>query len=204
MIKLSNYSRWDKYYQTYPLSELGWELGKPRPILVKLFKAGLVPRGKALDMCCGAGINPLYLAENGLDVTAIDISKTALRIARKKAFKAKRSIAFTLGSFVDLSFKPETFDFIFDMGCFHHVEIKERAKFIAGVYQVLKSQGIYMLTCFSRQNGSGWNHFTKQQLIDLFSKFFRFRKIEHYSSLEGDGVVRFFYTILMIKKDNQN
>jgi SAM-dependent methyltransferase len=201
---MSNYSRWDEYYRTYPLRELGWELGKPRPILVKFVRAGLVPRGKALDMCCGAGTNPLYLAENGLDVTAIDISKTALRIARKKACKAKRSIALSLESFVDLSFKSETFDFIFDMGCFHHVEIKGRAKFIAGVYQVLKSQGIYMLTCFSYQNGSGWNHFTKQQLIDLFSEFFKFMKIEHYSSLEGDGVVRFFYTVLMIKKDHQN
>ena len=31
--------------------------------------------------------------------------------------------------------------FVFDMGCFHHVEVEERAKFIAGVHRVLKEGG---------------------------------------------------------------
>ena len=86
------------------------------------------------------------------------------------------------------------------MGCFHHVEVDERGKFIAGVHSVLKNGGAYMLTCFSYRNGPGWNHFTAQQIIDLFSGYFELGELRHYPSLEGDGVIRFFYTVLMKKK----
>ena len=196
----ADYSEWDEVYRQYPLEELGWELGKPRPILVEYMEKGFIPKGRALDICCGAGTNTVYLAQNDFDVTGIDISKTAIEIAKKKAHKAKVNINFLAESFIDLPFNDEAFDFVFDMGCFHHVEVEERPKFIAGVHRVLKEGCKYMLTCFSYKNGLGWNHFTKQQIIDLFSGAFELGEVRHYSSLEGDGVIRFFYTVLMKKK----
>jgi hypothetical protein len=36
----SNYAEWDEYYRKYHLEELGWELGKPRPILVEFLEKG--------------------------------------------------------------------------------------------------------------------------------------------------------------------
>jgi hypothetical protein len=56
-----------------------------------------------------------------------------------------------------------------------------------------------MLTCFSYRNGSAWNHFTRKQIVDLFSNHFELEEIRHYPSLEGDGYIRFFYTVLMKK-----
>ena len=197
---MTDYSEWDEVYRNYPLEELGWELGKPRLLLVEYMEKGLLPKGRALDLCCGAGTNTVYLAQNGFDVTGIDISKTAIEIARKKAHQAKVSINFLAESFINLSFNDEEFNFVFDMGCFHHVEVEERQKFIVGVHQVLKKGGIYMLTCFSYKNGRGWNHFTRQQINNLFSGHFELGEIRHYPSLEGDGVIRYFYTVLMKKK----
>ncbi len=195
----SNYSEWDEYYRKYPVAELGWELGKPRPMLVEHVENGLVPKGKALDICCGAGTNPVYLAQKGFDVTGIDVSLTAIGMAKKKATRAKVDISFVTESFIDLSFKDEVFDFVFDMGCFHHVEVEDRPKFIEGVFRVLKKGSVYMLTCFSYKNGPEWNHFTEQQIIDLFSSYFEIEEIRQYPSLEGDGYTRFFYTVLMKK-----
>ena len=123
---MADYSDWDKVYRKYPLEELGWELGKPRPLLVEYMQKGLIPKGKALDICCGAGTNTVYLAQNGFEVTGIDISKTALEMAKKKAHQAKVNINFLTESFIDLSFSDEEFDFVFDMGCFHHVEVEDR------------------------------------------------------------------------------
>ena len=197
---MTDYSEWDEVYRNYPFEELGWELGKPRLLLVEYMEKGLLPKGRALDLCCGAGTNTVYLAQNGFDVTGIDISKTAIEIARKKAHQAKVSINFLSESFINLSFNDEEFNFIFDMGCFHHVEVEERQKFIVGVHQVLKTGGIYMLTCFSYKNGRGWNHFTRQQINNLFSGHFELGEIRNYPSLEGDGVIRYFYTVLMKKK----
>ncbi len=196
----SDYGEWDEVYRNYPLDELGWELGKPRPLLVEYVEKGLLPKGNALDLCCGAGTNTLYLARQGFDVSGIDISKTAIVIAKKKAQQAKVHIDFLMESFIDLSFSDNKFYFVFDMGCFHHVHVEERAKFIAGVHRVLMQGGVYMLTCFSYKNGPAWNHFTRQQIIDLFSGRFALKQIRHNPSLEDDGVIRFFYTALMKKK----
>jgi 2-polyprenyl-3-methyl-5-hydroxy-6-metoxy-1,4-benzoquinol methylase len=197
---MSDYREWDTFYRDYPLEELGWELGKPRPILKEYLKAGLLPKGKALDVCCGAGTNTVYLAQKGFEVTGIDISRTAIEFAKRKAAAAGVSIDFLNESFIELPFVDGQFGFVWDMGCFHHVEIEERSTFIAGLHRVLKADGAYMLTCFSYRNNPGWNHFTKQQLVELFSGFFEFGEFRHYPSLEGDGVTRFFYTVLMKKK----
>ena len=195
----SGYAEWDEYYRKYPVEELGWELGKPRPLLVEHVENELIPQCKALDTCCGAGTNPVYLAQNGFDVTGIDVSLTAIGMAKKKASPAKVNINFLAESFIDLSFKNEVFDFVFDLGCFHHVETEDRPKFIEGVFRVLQQEGVYMLTCFSHKNGPAWNHFTKQQIIDLFSSYFEIEEIRHYPLLESDGYTRFFYTALMKK-----
>ena len=60
-------------------------------------------------------------------------------------------------------------------------------------------RSVYLFTCFSFMRVPGWNNFTLKQIIDLFSCYFELGEIRHYSSLEGDGLVRFFYTVLMKK-----
>ena len=85
------------------------------------------------------------------------------------------------------------------MGCFHHAKVEDRTQFIVGVHRILREGGVYMLTCFSSRNGQRWNHFTLQQIMGLFSESFVLGKVTHYSSIEGAGVVRFFYTVLMEK-----
>jgi SAM-dependent methyltransferase len=44
-----------------------------------------LPRGRALDVACGAGRNALYLAAKGFKVTALDISGVALDRGRQAA-----------------------------------------------------------------------------------------------------------------------
>ena len=195
----ADYSEWDEYYREIPIKELGWELGKPRPLLVEYVETGLISKGNALDTCCGIGTNPIYLAQNGFEVTCVDISLTAIEMAKKKTKQAKVKINFFVESFIDLSFKDEVFDFVFDMGCFHHVKTNDRTKFIMGIHRVMKKGASYLLTCFSSRNGPAWNHFTKLQIKELFSDYFELSRIRHYPSLEGDGYVRFFYTVLMKK-----
>ena len=196
----SNGEEWEQIYRDYPLNELGWELGKPRPILREYVEKGLIKKGKALDICCGAGTNTVYLAEKGFEVTGIDISPTAIEYAKKKAAQAKVHVTFRVQNFLELPFDDGEFDFVFDMGCFHHVKVEDRPSFINGVHSVLKKGGSYMLTCFSYRNGRSWNHFTKRQISELFSGNFELGEFRHYPSVEGDGVARYFYTVLMKKK----
>jgi tellurite methyltransferase len=66
--------------------------GEPAEELVSL--AGLLPAGaKVLDIGCGEGRNALYLAEQGLHVTAIDVS--AAGIAKLKHFADQKGLCVT-------------------------------------------------------------------------------------------------------------
>lgn len=181
------------------MKALPWELGKPRQVLVDLVERGIIKKGKALDVCCGAGTNAVYLAQKGFQVTGIDISSRAVEYANDKAKQANVQIRFMVQNFLELPFEDGEFDFIFDMGCFHHVEAEDRSTFIEGVQRVLKKDGLYLMVCFSAKNGPAWNHFTKQQIAQLFSDYFRIREVRHISSVEADGYRRYFYQFLMEK-----
>jgi len=194
----SGYKDWDRIYREYPLEELPWELGKPRKVLADLITSGKVKPCKALDVCCGAGTNTVYLAQRGFDVAAIDISKQAIKFAKQKMREADVEIQFVLGNFVTLPMREEEFEFVFDMGCFHHVVVEDREKFIKGLCRVLKpKRGKYLLVCFSDRNGPAWNHFSKEQLVNYFSGQFKFHSLRHFGSVEGNGYMRFFYSALM-------
>jgi len=71
--------RWDKRF-----GRKKFALGKePNPFLKKHIY--LLPKGKALDMATGEGRNAVFLAQNGFEVDAVDISQKGLKKARKLA-----------------------------------------------------------------------------------------------------------------------
>jgi ubiquinone/menaquinone biosynthesis C-methylase UbiE len=190
---------WDGIYHRYPLKRLPWELGRPREVLVDLVESEQIMPCETLDLCCGAGTNPVYLAKKGFDVTAMDISDRAVEYAIVKANQAKVNINFLIGDFVNLPFRNDVFNFIFDFGCFHHVEVENRATFIEGVNRVLEPGYTYFMVCFSDKNSLDWNHFSRKQINDLFRDFFEIEQIKHISSQESDKKTRFFYEVLMKK-----
>lgn len=69
-------------------------------------------RGKVLDIGCGAGRHSLYLQEQGLDVTGIDISPLAIKVCRSRGLKKARVLSIT-------KIGPElgVFDTILMLGC---------------------------------------------------------------------------------------
>ena len=75
----SDQERWDKKYKGKRFA-LGTEAN---PFLRKHIH--LLPKGKALDIAAGEGKNAVFLAHHGFDVEAVDISKFALKKARKLA-----------------------------------------------------------------------------------------------------------------------
>jgi ubiquinone/menaquinone biosynthesis C-methylase UbiE len=190
------YEEWDEAYR-HSLTELPWELGRPRPQLVELIESGTIKPCKALDICCGAGTNTIYLASRGFAVTGIDISPKAIEIAKETAKAAGVTVRFQVGNVVRLPYENEEFGFVFDMGCFHHIRPDDRDAYIKGVHRVLKDRGRYQLTCFSSKNGSAWNHFTEKEIVSYFSPYFEVEDVKHAGSVEGDGVTRYFYTVLM-------
>lgn len=78
-----------------------------------------------------------------------------------------------VNDYLQLPFRNDVFDFVFDFGCFHHVGIGGRFTFIDGINRIIKPEGKYLLVCFSDKNSYAWNHFSENQIIELFRNHFR-------------------------------
>jgi tellurite methyltransferase len=82
----------------------------------------LLPHGaKALDLGCGEGRNALFLAENGLEVTAVDVSAGGIRKLEHLAAAKGLRLRSEVGDMRDYPFR-ESFDLIVAHGCLHLVE----------------------------------------------------------------------------------
>src|SRR5437868_1724661 len=84
----------DLYSQTRP-EALPWNAGGPDPDLVRQVRSGRIgggaglPAGRqALDIGTGPGHDAVFLISEGFDVIAIDISPSAIRLARETASRA--------------------------------------------------------------------------------------------------------------------
>jgi len=205
MTGMIDHEEWRRVYKQYPASRLPWELGRPRGALVDLVESGTIGGQTALDMCCGAGSNTLYLARTGFSVTGMDISLEAVRYTGRRARKEKLKVSLLVCEFEQMPFAAGVFDLVLDFGCFHHVRMEHRKDFIDGIARILSEGGFYQMTCLSYRNGPSWNHFTEQQVREFFSGNFSIEGEEHYGSLESDGAYRHFFTFLFQKKPgNQN
>ena len=81
--------RWDRQHA----ESLGAE--QPSSFLREIIESSCwdMPRGRALDIACGKGRNALFLAEQGFEVVAIDISPVALEAAQRQAQERSLAIA---------------------------------------------------------------------------------------------------------------
>lgn len=98
---------WEEFYRG---DERAWS-GEPNPILVQEV-AGLAP-GSALDLGCGEGADAIWLARRGWQVTAVDVSRTALDRAARHAALADVAgrIDWQLHD-LELSFPTGAFDLV--------------------------------------------------------------------------------------------
>jgi len=183
----------DRIYKNIPLEEIPWNIATPPDALVELVDSGKVKPCKTIDMGCGAGNYAIYLASRGFDVTGIDISPAAIKIARenakKKGIKGNFLVADVLG---DLDEVRETFDFAYDWELLHHIFPDNRKKYVQNVHKILNLGGKYLSVCFAEKDpqfgGSGKYRETRlgtrlyfssaDELRELFEPYFNIKELK--------------------------
>ena len=188
---------WEGIYKRNSLEEIPWHSEKPPVSLEENLKK--IKVGNALEVCSGAGTNSIFLAKKGFKVEGIDISKTVVEIAKKRAKKENLDIDFRTGNVLDLN-ERKKFEFVFDRGCFHHMPTESREKFVKNIFRSLKENGKFQIMAFSEKNKGIRKGFSKSELRKIFSKYFKIGKIEEEIHLEPDNSMVFLYTALMTKK----
>jgi 2-polyprenyl-3-methyl-5-hydroxy-6-metoxy-1,4-benzoquinol methylase len=181
---------------------LQWENPRPVRALVDLFeRPGFRPQ-RVLELGCGSGVNAVFMASRGCQVTAVDISQTAMKMARGNARLAKVDIEFVEGDIFELDPTRAPYDFIFDRGMFHHVQVFHFEDYKDLVADRLVPDGHFHLICHHVstrptvlldclagfvgkllgflsgtlvETGAG---FTADELREVFSERFRFQSID--------------------------
>ncbi len=193
-------NRWESAYKSRDFRQLPWETVEPDKEVVNLVKSGKIKTGKVLDLGCGSGTNSIFLAKSGAKVVGLDISPSAIKIAKERAEAENVKCKFIVGNAYELDFPEEIFDLILDRGCFHHIPIEFREKFIKGVNRVLKKSGMYFLQAFSDSNQWGQeNEFSLKRLKNYFGKYFEFLESKEIVHMQPTGEKVFLWSVLMKK-----
>ncbi|WP_074440001.1 class I SAM-dependent methyltransferase [[Bacillus] enclensis] len=120
----------------------------PDENLVSYHINGILKPGKALELGCGPGRNALYLAKNGWEVDAVDLSTTSLQWAEERAVENGLHINFIHNNIFNLEIAEGAYDFVYDSGCFHHIAPHRRLSYTNVINKALKTGGHIGLTTF--------------------------------------------------------
>lgn len=101
------------------------------------------PPSRVLEVAPGPGFLSIALARRGLDVSAVDISKTFVEIARRNAAAAGVTARFACGNAAALPQADASFDFVVCRAAFKN--FSEPVKALAEMRRVLRPGGTALL-----------------------------------------------------------
>jgi SAM-dependent methyltransferase len=117
----------------------------PNRFLVENLPA--IPKGNALSLGEGEGRNAVFLAQQGWQVTSVDLAQSAIAKARKLAREAGVNVTAIHADLNDFVIAPGAWDLIV---CFFvHLPPEERASLHRRVVNGLKPGGAYLLEGFA-------------------------------------------------------
>jgi SAM-dependent methyltransferase len=180
-----------------------------------------------LDLGSGTGRNANYLAELGNKVTGLEISATAIKLAAARAKHRGVVVDYRrhdIGSMYPLA--DQTIDLVLDITSSNSLNTSERSIYLSEVQRVLKTGGHFFVRALCKdgdknakallKNNPGPEPdtyiikdmnlaervFTRQDFIDLYSKFFKIielNKKTNYASFKGQSYKR-NYWLAYLKK----
>ncbi|SDW00257.1 Ubiquinone/menaquinone biosynthesis C-methylase UbiE [Marininema mesophilum] len=137
----------ERYKKVYAEGGTLWEEEGANEALVWFAQHYGLKGKRVIDLGCGEGRDSLYLAQQGVHVTGVDVARSALEKARERARAGELFCTFLERDVLYLRNIPaETFDFAINMGCLHMITEEElRLKHLQRVYQIVKPGGYFLL-----------------------------------------------------------
>jgi cyclopropane fatty-acyl-phospholipid synthase-like methyltransferase len=137
-------------------------------------------RAPVLDSGCGTGEHALFLAERGMDVIGVDLSPTAIALARQKADERGVAVEFEIADVLDLGRSGRRFATVIDSGVFHVFDDADRARYVASLASITEPAGVVHLLCFSDQvhGEAGPRRVSKAELREAFADGWSVERIE--------------------------
>lgn len=144
-LKEKGATSWNEMYSTKK-GETPDHVGLERSLFIEdiLTKEWSPKIGNALEIGCGTGVFINWITSKGFKGAGIDISTTAIELAKQQNYK---NVDFFEGDFCYSNvLENEKFDLIVDGNCFHCiVEDEDRKIFLEKAHSLLNENGVFML-----------------------------------------------------------
>jgi ubiquinone/menaquinone biosynthesis C-methylase UbiE len=211
MIKVNEKVRWEEIYSKFG-ENLPWCIEKVPTWFKGIIKSGWVKPCKTLDVGCGIGNYAKYLAKQGFDIAAIDLSKKAVTMAHER--NSAENIKFKVCDAFKLKSLKQKFGFIYEISLLHNIKPNKREKYVKGLYSVLNHNGKLLICSFSKNDwlfrGKDSLYFpelnnivyplSKEEFYRLFSRYFKIDKLKRVYFGRKNKRRRERFICLMTKK----
>lgn len=221
---------WEREYQD---SKLVTKDDRPQADTLRFFKflkkecKYKLENRTVLDLGCGAGRNSNYLAEIGNNVIGIEISKTAICLAKTRAREMGVIVDYRTGDIGEkYDIKDESIDLVLDVTSSNSLNEKGRDNYLKEVRRVLKNDGFLFVralckdgdvnaknlikqnggqeydTYFIKELGLTERVFSREDFISTYSLYFKILKLEKkegYQTING-RIYKRNYWLAYLKK----
>lgn len=182
---------------------------------------------RVLDLGSGTGKNSLFLVERGSIVTGVELSKTAVKIAKDRAKQRVLEANFIEGDIGSkLPFAKDSFDLLLDVVSSNSLTETERTNYLSEINRVLKPGGFMFVKALCKDfdknvekllekfpgkepdtyimPGTNLTErvFSKKDIENLYSKNFKILSLERkssYTQFQGKPYKRNFWLLYLQK-----
>ena len=153
-----------RYRKVYEEGAEFWEEPLPTESLVKFLHDFHLTKGlRAVDMGCGEGRDSIFLAKRGFNVTAIDVSRSAVKRAKKWSKREGLPIEFLVADVTHLPIRNDTYDLAINVACLHMMINQQlRDRHLREAHRILKHNGVYFSCNIGADEPISVNEFYKK------------------------------------------
>jgi SAM-dependent methyltransferase len=177
-----------------------WSIGEPQPEIAALIEQGKF-HGDVLDAGCGEAAVSLFLADRGFTTVGLDLSPTAIKLARAEATKrGLTNASFEVADISSFTGYDARFGTIVDSTLFHSMPVEARDGYQRSIARAAAPGASYFALVFDATaipaNGPA-HPVSSEELHDAVSKYWEIDEIKpariyakvpaDFGGLEGFG-----------------
>ncbi len=132
---MSHVPNWEEHYRS---GHPPWDTGRVSSELERIVRDKRIQPSRAIELGCGTGTNAVWLAQQGFDVTGVDLVPLAIERAMHRAAEANVKVRFLSLDLLNLPDLGEPFEFLFDRGCYHAVRRESAEGYLNAVNALIR------------------------------------------------------------------
>jgi cyclopropane fatty-acyl-phospholipid synthase-like methyltransferase len=171
----NNFSHQQKWNQWNQSDSPQYPHEKIIQFVFRNFPASVRTKCKVLDLGCGSGVHTVFLAREGFDVYASDISACGISNTQKRLSNMGFNADLRVESIDEISFPDEYFDLVISCGVFDCAGYETTKNTISKIANVLKpkGKGFFLFASdldfrIQQQNSLGLHGYSNQEVESIF------------------------------------